>query len=151
MDSNYGSSGSGSGGGLGTPHGKIMSPQEPCPYTAEPNGGPSIKGGDPTSPFGQHKETPNQLMGVSRDGLAANSSASGSIVTPMSTSSASMPGLSGSAGTGPKGEGGISTPWGHGTSGWNGSSTNGLGGSTPTPTSGMGGSDGANVPAKTTY
>lgn len=138
MPKDQGAYGSGPGGGLGTPHGKIMSPQGPCGYEADPNGGDSVKGGVDYPPFGSHKETQSIFGTVTFDGQKANQDATGDIVTPMSTSSAAMPGLSGSSGTGPKVEGGISTPWGHGTAGANGSSTNGSGGSSPNPTSGMG-------------
>lgn len=106
--------GAGPGGGLGNQHGPIGSPLEPCPYDVTPNGGPSVKGGDPDGPFGRFKETPNLMEGVARDGLKASPTASGSIETPMSTSSASMPGLTGnSSGTGPTSGGGakISSPW----------------------------------------
>lgn len=110
--------GAGPGGGLGNAHGPIGSPLEPCPYDAQPNGGPSIKGGDPDGPFGKFKETPNLMEGVARDGLKASPTATGAIETPMSTSSAAMPGLTGSAGTGSTSGGGAKisspfvSPWG---------------------------------------
>lgn len=152
MPENQGAYGSGPGGGLGVKHGEIASPQGPCGYDAEPNGGKSLKGGDPTGRWAEHKETPNMMMGVSRDGLAANPSAGGDIITPMSTSKSEMPGLSGSSGTGPTGAAKISSPWGHGTAGWEGSSTNGGGkGSQPSTSAGMGGTGGANVTPKSTY
>lgn len=109
----------GSGGpGLGTMHGKIGSPQEPCGYEITPNGGGSQKGGEPNGPFGSHKETPNEMMGVARDSMSGapqqgfgNLGSGGGISTPMDTSTA-MPGLSGqSSGTGPTGGAKISSPW----------------------------------------
>jgi hypothetical protein len=111
--------------GLGHKHGQIGSPQSPCGYNAEPNGGPSQKGGDQTGRWGEWPETQNEMMGVARDGLAANPTASGDIVTPMSSSKSEMPGLKGSSGTGPTGAGKISSPWTeNSTAGWEGSSTN---------------------------
>lgn len=150
IDLGYGSRGAGDAG-LGEQYdkSKITGPWGTCPYHAEPNGGPSIKGGDPTGRWAEHKETPNLLMGVARDGLSASPTATGDIVTPMSTAKSEMPGLSGSSGTGPTGEGKISTPWGHGTAGWEGSSTGGTGGSSPTNTPGTGSTQGAG--AKSTY
>ncbi len=112
MPINLGQGSNGTGQpGLGNKHGEIASPQGPCGYEATPNGGPSQKGGDQTGRWGEHPETSNIMMTVARDGLAASPTASGSIVTPMSTAKSEMPGLKGSDGTGPKGQGGISSPW----------------------------------------
>jgi hypothetical protein len=150
MPENQGSYGSMRGSQHWHKHGEIQSPQGPCGYDAQPNGGPSLKGGDPTGRWAEHKETPNLMMGVARDGLKSSPDATGEIVTPMSTAKSEMPGLTGSSGTGPTGEGRISTPWGHGTAGWEGSSTNASGkGSQPTSSPGMGSNEGAG--AKPTY
>lgn len=103
--------GSGPGGGLGTKHGPLGSPAEDCGYSADPNGGASLKGGDPTGKWAQFKETPNQLMGVSRDGLASSPTAAGAIETPMNTSTAMPMGSGKSDGTGPQNGANISSPW----------------------------------------
>lgn len=103
--------GAGPGGGLGNMHGQIGSPQDPCPYDITPNGGKSDKGGEPSGPFGAHKETANQMMGVDRDSMSATPTIQGGISTPMDTSTASMPGVSGSSGTGPTGGAKISSPF----------------------------------------
>lgn len=108
MDYAYGA---GPGGGLGTKHGGIASPQGPCGYDITPNGGGSQKGGEPMGPFGSHKESPNEMMGVARDSMTGNPSSQGGFVTPMDTSNSAMPGITGqSSGTGPN-NGGISSPW----------------------------------------
>jgi len=113
------------GPGYGPMHGQIATPQGPCKYSIEPNGGKSVKGGEPMGPFGSHKETPNQMMGVSRDSMGGapqqgfgNVGSGGGISTPMDTS-ATMPGVTGqSSGTGPTSGGGakisspFSSPWG---------------------------------------
>lgn len=102
--------------GTGPMHGSISTPQGPCPYSIEPNGGKSMKGGEPNGPFGRYLETQNQMMGVGRDSLSANQSAQGGIATPMDTSKSEMPGVSGSSGYGPTGGGKIAgpfvSPWG---------------------------------------
>lgn len=102
--------------GYGQKHGPFASPQAPCPYSVEPNGGRSKKGGEPNGPFGQHLETPNQMMGVGRDSMSANQSTQGGIATPMDTSKSEMPGVRGSSGYGPTGGGKITgpfvSPWG---------------------------------------
>lgn len=108
--------GAGPGGGLGTMHGPIGSPQDACPYSVEPNGGRSLKGGEPNGPFGSHKETPNQMMGVARDSMSAQPTIQGEISTPMDTSKSEMPGISGASGYGQSGGGKIVgpfvSPWG---------------------------------------
>src|SRR5262245_41185029 len=117
--------GAGPGGGLGTKHGPIGSPQEPCGYDITPGGGPSQKGGEPNGPFGQHMQSQSVLPIVGRDGLQGgpqegfgNLGSGGGISTPMDTSTA-MPGVSGqSSGSGPTSGGGakisspFSSPWG---------------------------------------
>lgn len=97
--------------GLGEKHGPFAGPWGACPYTITPNGGASEKGGEPKAPFGSHKETPNDLMGVSRDSMSAVPGIQGGISTPMDTSKSEMPGVTGSSGTGPTGGGKISSPW----------------------------------------
>lgn len=117
--------GAGPGGGLGNDHGAgIKGPLEKCPYEITPGGGPSQKGGEPNGRFGQYKQSNSVLPIATRDGLAgapqegfANLGGSqGRISTPMDNSSAAMPGVSGSSGTGPTGGGKISgpfsSPWG---------------------------------------
>lgn len=109
--------GAGPGGGLGNKHGEIGSPLDPCPYTITPGGGASQKGGEPDGPFGQHMQSPSVLPIVGRDSLKADSNAGGSIVTPMDTAT-TMPGVTGSSGTGASGGGGakisspLGSPWG---------------------------------------
>lgn len=131
--------GAGPGGGLGTKHGPIASPAEGTKWSVSPNSGGGAKGGEPQGPFGQHKQTSSILPIIGRDSLGENLGASGEIVTPMSTSGAAMPGVSGSDGTGPTGEGKISSPWSDTSyAGRDGSSTRSGGGSAPTNTPGMG-------------
>lgn len=102
--------------GTGAMHGKISTPQGPCAYSVEPNGGRSLKRGEPNGPFGSHLETPNQMMGVARDSMSANQSTQGGIATPMDTSKSEMPGVRGSSGYGQAGGGKIVgpfvSPWG---------------------------------------
>lgn len=110
--------GSGPGGGLGNMHGKIGSPLDPVNNEIQPNGGNSQKGGESNGPFGAYKETPNLMMGVSRDSLGGapqqgfgNLGSGGGISTPMDTSTF-MPGVRGSDGSGPAGSGKIASPLG---------------------------------------
>lgn len=105
--------GSGVGGGTGTMHGKIASPQDPCGYELSANTTKSELGGEPVAPFGSYKESPNLMMGVSRDSMTANITVQGGISTPMDTSKAAMPGITGSDGTGATsgGEAKISSPF----------------------------------------
>lgn len=105
--------GAGPGGGLGNRHGPIAGPLQPCPYTITPGGGASVKGGEPNGPFGQYKQSASPLPIVGRDGLSANTSAGGGIVTPMDTAP-TLPGVRGGDGTGPTSGGGakISSPFG---------------------------------------
>lgn len=110
MDYAYGA---GPGGGLGNQHGGgIVGPLEPCPYDITPGGGSSQKGGEPQGPFGKHMQSSSPLPIVGRDGLTANPSAGGSIVTPMDTAT-TVPGVRGSDGSGRTSGGGakISSPW----------------------------------------
>src|SRR5262245_52760335 len=113
--------GAGPGGGLGTKHGPIGSPQEPCGYDITPDGGPSQKGGEPNGPFGQYMQSQSDLPIATRDGLSGKpqegfgnlGGAQGRVLTPMDTSTA-MPQVSGeSSGSGPTSGGGakISSPW----------------------------------------
>ena len=108
----YANSGNGHGG-LGERHGPFAGPWGACPYTITPNGGASMKGGEPNGPFGQYKETANDMMGVSRDSMQGAPGIQGGIATPMDTSKSEMPGVRGSDGTGPVSGGGakISSPW----------------------------------------
>ena len=109
-EGNQGAYGSGQSG-LGNMHGQIGSPQGPCPYDISANKTQSQLGGEPNGPFGQHMETPNEMMGVGRDSMNANLGVSGSIETPMTTSGAAMPGVTGSSGTGATGGAKISSPF----------------------------------------
>lgn len=110
--------GSGPGGGLGTMHGQIGSPQDPCPYDITAAGGKGQKGGEPDGPFGQYMQSPSPLPITTRDSLAGapqqgfgNVGSGGGIDTPMDTSTF-MPGVSGkSSGTGPSGGAKISSPF----------------------------------------
>lgn len=110
--------GAGAGGGLGNKHGQIGSPLDPCPYSIEPNGGNSDKGGEKVYRFGEFTETQNEMMGVNRDSLQGNLSAQGGIETPMDESNSMMPGLTGSSGYGSISGGGAKiaspfvSPWG---------------------------------------
>lgn len=131
--------GAGPGGGLGTMHGSIASPAEACGYEVSPGSGGGAKGGEPQGPFGKHRQTESILPIIGRDSLGGNLGTGGDIATPMSTSGAAMPGLSGSDGTGQTGEGKISSPWSDTSyAGRDGSSTRNGGGSAPTNTPGMG-------------
>jgi hypothetical protein len=103
--------GAGPGGGLGNKHGSLGSPLEPCPYAVDAGSGPSQKGGEPGEPFGAYKQSPSSLPIVVRVDLSANVGASGRIDTPMDNPSSALPGVGGASGTGPKGAGGISTPF----------------------------------------
>lgn len=103
--------GAGPGGGLGTKHGEIGSPLEPCPYTVDPGSGPSQKGGEPQGPFGAHKQSPSILPIVGRDGMGANVGAGGRIDSPMDNPASALPGVTGASGTGPTGAGKISSPF----------------------------------------
>jgi hypothetical protein len=51
------------------------------------------------------------MMIVGRDSMGGNLGTSGEISTPMDTSKAEMPGVTGSSGTGTTGAAKISTPW----------------------------------------
>lgn len=118
--------GAGPGGGLGNMHGKIGSPQEPCPYDVQAGSGPSQKGGEPSGPFGQYLQSPSPLPIVGRDGMQAampegfgNTGGSiGRIQTPMDNPTSAMPGVTGSDGSGPISGGGakisspFTSPWG---------------------------------------
>lgn len=111
--------------GYGVMHGKIASPQGPCGYDVQAGGGASQKGGEPNGPFGQHKQSNSDLPIVTRDSMGGapqqgfgNVGSSGGISTPMDTSKAEMPGVTGSSGTGATSGGGskistpFSSPWG---------------------------------------
>lgn len=111
--------GTGPGGGLGNDHGGgIKGPLEICPYEITPGGGPSEKGGERKGPFGQYTQSNSPLPIATRDGLpgapqegfANLGGAQGRVVTPMDTSY-TLPGVTGqSSGSGPTGDGKISTP-----------------------------------------
>lgn len=104
--------GAGPGGGLGNKHGQIGSPLDPCGYDITPGGGASKKGGETQGPFAQYQQSPSVLPIVGRDGLTANPSAGGGLVTPMDTAP-TIPGVRGGDGTGPTSGGGakISSPF----------------------------------------
>jgi hypothetical protein len=117
--------GAGPGGGLGTMHGQIGSPQDPCGYDITPGGGASKKGGEPMGPFGQYMQSASPLPIVGRDSMGGapqqgfgNVGSGGGIVTPMDNSRSAMPGVRGSDGTGPVSGGGakisspLGSPWG---------------------------------------
>lgn len=110
--------GAGPGGGLGTKIGPFGSPQETPPYSIEPGGGKSQKGGEPNGPFGAHKQSNSPLPIVGRDGMGANPTIQGGISTPMDNAGSAMPGVEGSSGTGPTSGGGAKisspfvSPWG---------------------------------------
>lgn len=106
--------------GYGEKHGSIASPQGPCGYEISQGGGMGQKGGEPSGPFGSHKQTGSMLPITTRDGMQGapqggfgSVGSGGGISTPMDTSKSEMPGVTGSSGTGPVSGGGakISSPW----------------------------------------
>jgi len=111
--------GAGPGGGTGNMHGKIASPLQVCPYDVTAGGGKSMKGGEPSGPFGQYLQSPSDLPIVGRDGMEANiqegfgnvGGSVGNIQTPMDNPTSALPGVTGSDGTGPTGGGKISSPF----------------------------------------
>jgi hypothetical protein len=111
--------GAGPGGGRGTKHGGIASPQGPCPYEITPGGGNGQQGGEPDGPFGSHKQsssplpitTRDSLAGAPQQGFANLGGAQSRVKTPMDTAP-TIPGVTGqSSGSGPTGAGKISTPF----------------------------------------
>lgn len=117
MDYAYGA---GPGGGLANHmHGPIGSPQEQCPYEITPGGGASQKRGEPNGPFGQYMQSSSPLPITTRDSLAGApqegfmnlGGSQARVVTPMDTAP-TLPGVTGqSSGSGPTGDGKISTPF----------------------------------------
>lgn len=113
--------GSGPGGGMGTMHGQIASPLDPCGYDISPSGGGGVKGGEPSGPFGQYQQSSSvlpitvrdSLPGAPQEGFANLGGAQGRFMTPMDNSKSAMPGVRGSDGTGAisGGEAKISSPW----------------------------------------
>ena len=96
-EGNSGAYGSGQAG-LGQQNGQIAGPWGTgAGYQVSANDTQAQLGGEPNGPFGQHMETQNEMMGVGRDSMNANLGVSGEISTPMTSSGAAMPGVSGSS------------------------------------------------------
>ncbi len=90
-------------------HGQIGSPFNALPYDVTSQSGDGVKGGTSSSPFSQWKQPGGDLPITVETNIAY--SGTGQFETPMDEPSAGMPGLSGSSGTGKKGQGGISSPY----------------------------------------
>ncbi len=90
-------------------HGQIGSPFESCRSDVDPGDGSGEKGGVSFDPFGKWKQSASDLP--IQVGSDIPFSASGSnFETPMDEAGAGI-GVSGSAGTGPKGGDGLSSPY----------------------------------------
>jgi len=101
--------------GSGQKHGSIASPAGPCGYEITPNGGDDRTGGEDVSPFAQWRETPNTIMGVTKEEASYGTpstawKANGVFSTPLDNTTSI--GASGKAsGSGPKDGAGISSPF----------------------------------------
>jgi hypothetical protein len=90
-------------------HGQIGSPFEPCAYDVNAQSGDGVKGGSDIAPFSQWKQAGSDLPIT----VGANIpySGPGPFQTPMDEPGSGLPGVSGSSGTGKKGQGGIASPY----------------------------------------
>lgn len=90
-------------------HGQIGSPFESCRSEVSPSDGAGEKGGVSLGQFGRWKQSPSDLpIQVGSD--VPFSTGGSQFETPMNEAGAGI-GVSGSAGTGAKGEGSLSSPF----------------------------------------
>lgn len=89
-------------------HGQIGSPFERCAYDISAQSGDGVKGGSDIAPFSQWKQAGSDLPITV--GCNIPYSGTGQLETPMDEPGAGI-GVSGSAGTGAKGQGGVSSPY----------------------------------------
>ena len=109
--------GAGPGGGLGTMHGQIGSPQDPCPYSISASDTTGETGGYSDGSFSGSTESSGQIMSTTLYNQKFSLNETGKVVTPMDTDN-SIPGVRGGDGYGSVSGGGakvaspFSSPWG---------------------------------------